>query len=249
MRFGIAFVLAIACAAFTTLLVGCGGGGSGSGLPDPIIRFVNASPDSNPQDFFIELVNKAPGITFISASAEVTTKKGDKDISVQDATDQTVLDSVAFNFAEDKKYIGMTVGLQNYGVETLKRLRLLAFEYDKNPPNGSKARLLVVHGFLRAPGFDTPNIDFQGGAVGSYDPNNPQYSVTDVAFGAAAPTELEVDSGVALIFQARRTETENVYAADPSFTFDGGGIYLAIVTGVEGAVGIQAPQVKYIKIN
>jgi hypothetical protein len=249
MRFGFAFVLALATAVLTTVLVGCGGGGSGSGLPDPTIRFVNASPDSNPQDFFIALIEKASGVTFISSSAEVTTQKGDKDVSVQDATDQTVLDAVAFNFADDKKYVGITVGLQNFGIETLKRLRLIAFEYDKNPPNGSKARLLVVHAFLRAPGFDTPNIDFQGGAVGSYDPNNPQYSVTDVAFGADAPTELEVDSDVALIFQARRTETENVYAADPSFTFDAGGIYLAIVTGVEGAVGIQAPQVKYIKIN
>jgi hypothetical protein len=249
MRFGFAFVLAIVSAVLATVMIGCGGGGSGSDLADPVIRFVNASPDSNPQDFFINLDNKAAGIAFVSASAEATTKKGDKDISVQDSTNQTVLDALAFNFAGDKKYVAITVGLQNFGAEILKRLRLLAFEYNKNAPNGSKARLLVIHAFLRAPGFDTPNIDFQGGAVGSYDPNNPQYSVTDIEFGGSAPTELEVDSDVALIFQARRTDTENVYAADPSTTFDAGGIYLAIVTGVEGAGGVQAPQIKYIKLN
>src|SRR5689334_22264658 len=98
MRLGFAFVLAIAICALTAILSGCGGGGNGTGLPDPIIRFVNSSPDSNPLDFFINADNKAPAQVFPTSSPEITTKKGDKDISVQDSTSQTELDGLAVTF-------------------------------------------------------------------------------------------------------------------------------------------------------
>jgi len=249
MRIGFALVLAIAACALAALLSGCGGGGNPSGLPDPLIRFVNCSPDSNPLDFFINLDNKAPALTFLSSTGDLSTKRGDKDISVQDSTNQIEQDALSFTFADDNKYVSMTVGLENFGAENQKRLRLLAFQYDKNAPNGSTARLLIVHAYMRATGFDTPNIDFQGGNTGTYDPNNPQFKVTDVPFANATPSTLEVDSGVPLIFQARRAGTENVVASDASTTFDAGGIYLALITGVEGGAGVEAPQVKYIKIN
>lgn len=248
MRIGFVFLMVLAAAVLTAALSGCGGGGGSSNLPDPIIRFINSSPDANPIDFFINSDNKAPAIGYLGDSGEVTTKNGDKDVSAEDSTTQDVLDSIAFTFERDKKYVGMTLGLENFGTENEKRLRVLAFSFDKNPPNGSKARLLVIHGYMRETGFQTPSIDFQGGDVGTYDPNNPQFSVTNLGFGAD-PTELEVDAGVPLIFQARRAGTENVVASDANTTFDDGGIYLAIVTGIENGAGASAPQVKYIKIN
>lgn len=250
MRLGLAFVLAIAACTLTALLSGCGGGGgNGSGLPDPLIRFVNSSPDSNPLDFFINADNKGPGVVFPTATAEVSTKKGDKDISVEDSTNQIEQDAIGVTFNNDAKYIAMTVGLENFGSETAKRLRLTAFQYDKNAPNGSTARLLIMHAYMRDVGFDTPNLDFQGGNVLSYDPNNPQFKVSDIPFANAQPSVLEVDSDTALIFQARRATTENVVASDASHTFDAGGIYLVLITGVENGVGVEAPQVKYIKLN
>ncbi|HVT14482.1 MAG TPA: DUF4397 domain-containing protein [Fimbriimonadaceae bacterium] len=233
----------------TAGLAGCGGGGTGPNLPDPIIRFVNCSPDSNPLDFYINTDNEAPALTYLNSSADITTKKADHDLSVNDSVTTDELDAIAFTFAQDDKYLALTVGLENFGSEFQKRLQLLAFQYDKNPPNGTKARLLIIHGYVRSPGFDTPNIDFQGGDVGSYDSNNPQFAATDITFASPTPSILEVDSGVPLIFQARRAGTENVLAEDPSTTFDSGGIYLALVTGVEGQTGTEVPQVKYIKLN
>jgi hypothetical protein len=247
MRIGFALLLALT-AVVCTALVGCGGGGGGS-LPDPIIRFINSSPDANPLDFHIDENTEATALTYLSDSGDITVDNGDSDISIWDNVSGDEIDAIAFNLAQDKKYLAVALGLETFGSELDKRLRVIAFTYDKNPPNGSKARLLIMHAYSRDAGFSTPDIDFQGGQVGSYDPNNPQYKQTGIAFGASTPSTLEVDANVALIFQARRAETENVIASEPTFTFDEGGIYLALVTGVESGVGAQAPQIKYIKLN
>lgn len=249
MRKGLALCLALTVGALALLVAGCGGGGNNVTLPDPLVRYVNSSPDSNPLDFFYDTDKKASALAYLDSSADFSIKKGDHDVSVQDSTNQVELDALAFTFNQDNKYLALTVGLLNYGAEAEKRLRLLAFNYDKNPPNGSRARLLIIHAYMRSTGFQTPNIDFQGGSVSTYDPNNPQFKVTDIAFAGSQPNTLEVDSGVPLIFQARRAGTENVLAEDTSTTFDQGGIYLTLVSGVEGAVGTSAPQVKYIKLN
>ncbi len=242
MRIGIRLFAALAVGLLALLFAGCGGGGNGPNLPDPIIRFINSSPDSNPLDFFINTDKDASALAYLSSSIDITTKQGDHDLTVQDSTTQNELDAIAFTFSRNVKYVGLTVGLENFGTENLKRLQLLAFSYDKTPPNGTKARLLIVHGYMRAPGFDTPNIDFQSPG------NNPQFSSPNIAF-ASSPAVLLIDAGVSLPFQARRAGTENVLASDPGTTFDAGGIYLTLVTGVEAQVGVEAPQIKYIKLN
>ena len=248
MRIGFVCLMVVAGALIGSL-AGCGGGGAGTNLPDPLVRFVNSSPDSNPEDFFINTDKEAAALAYLSSSADISSKKGDHDISVQDSTNQTVLDDVAFTLAQDKKYLDITIGLENYGTENLKRLQEVVFTYDKSTPNGNQARLFVMHAYNRAVGFETPNIDFQGGQVGSYDPNNPQFSAPNLSYAASSPFTLLVDSGVSLIFQARRAGTENVLASDPGTTFDAGGIYLVLVSGIEGGAGPQAPTVKYIKLN
>jgi len=260
MRIGIGLLAALAALLLTIAVAGCGGGGTGSNLPDPIIRFVNVSPDSNPLDYYLDYgssnqIKEASALAYLGSSSNVTIHKFDtnsgNNISVLDPSQPNLgqLDSVSFTFARNNYYLAINVGLENYGVENLKRLQLLAFQYDHTPPNGNKANLLIVHGYMRAPGFDTPNIDFQGGPVGSYDPNNPQFSSTNISFANSSPAVLEVDSGVSLIFQARWAGLENVLASDPGTTFDAGGIYLALVSGVENQVGVEAPQIKYIKLN
>lgn len=248
MRIGLGIVLAALTALVAFGIAGCSGGGNAT-LPDPTVRFVNSSPDSNPLNFFYDDTEKASALAYLDNSVDFTVKQGDHDLSVEDSITSTVMDALAITLNQDTKYLGVAVGLENFGAEQEKRLQLVAFNYDKNSPNGSRARLIIIHGYLRQTGFQTPDIDFQGGAVATYDPNNPQYLVADIAFAANPPSTVEVDSGVPIIFQARRAGTENVYASDPSTTFDAGGIYLALVTGVEGQVGVEVPQIKYIKLN
>jgi hypothetical protein len=241
MRIGLGLLTAVVLGALLT--AGCGGGNGGSDLPDPTIRFVNSSPDSNPQDFYIDTTKKASAIAYATSSAEVTNDNGDRDITVKDPTaTPDTLDAITFTLEKDKQYIALTLGLQNFLTENAKRLRLISFSYNKNAPNGNTARLLIEHGFMRSAGFDTPTIDFQNPG------ENPQFKLAGIPFAAGAPGELEVDAGVPLTFQARRADTENVYASSTD-TFLPGKIYLALVTGVEGAVGAQAPQIKYILLN
>lgn len=224
------------------LVAGCSGGGGGNSLPDPTVRFVNVSPDANPLSFDYDTNEKATGLVYLASSADVTVDDGDHDISVIDSVSSTVIDAITGTFTKDKKYIALAKGLQNFGTENEKRLQLMKFEYNKTGPNGSKARLLILHAFNRATGFLTPSIDFQNPG------NNPLYKVADIAYTDEAPEELVVDSGVSLTFEARRASTENVYASATT-TFDAGGIYLALFAGVENGSGSQAPQIVYIKLN
>src|SRR5579862_6239859 len=136
MRIGFRVWSTIAALVLSLALVGCGGGG-GSNLPDPIIRFINSSPDSNPLDFYKDATKEASALAYLSSSADLTihtfdTTNGNA-LSVQDSTNPALgqLDSIIFTFARNQKYLGLTVGLENYGAENLKRLQLLAFQYNK----------------------------------------------------------------------------------------------------------------------
>ncbi len=235
-------------------LIGCGGGGGGD-LPDPTDRFVNASPDANPLDFFIDADKKASALTYLTTSTDQNISSGDRDASVVDSTTSDNLDAQALTFDKDKKYVTLAIGLENWQFnlgdpnddEPDKRLRLVTGPYTKTTPNGTTARLVIVHAFMRKQGFQTPGIDFQ-----SFDAGNPQapplYSKPGIQF-ASAPVELTVNSNDSIVFQARREGTENPFAQSAATVFDTGGIYLAIVAGIEDAVGSQAPQIKFIKIN
>lgn len=253
MRIGIVWLFAMICGlAVLAAVAGCGGGGGGSNLPDPLLRFVNASPDANPLIFRVDSNDdslQSSALAYQASSADLGfDDDGDVDLRLIDSVGSAELDAIAFTLTRDRKYVVLAKGLQNYGNELLKRLRLVAFQYDKNAPNGTRARLLVIHAFMREAGFDTDNLDFQGGEVGLYDPNNPQFEVENIGFDADNASVKEVDAGVPLIFEARRAGTENVYASS-TFTFDAGGIYLALITGIEGQPGALAPQIQYIKLN
>lgn len=247
MRTAIRLVVSLACLALIGCLVGCSGGGGGNSLAEPIIRFVNSSPDSNPLDFYYDSDLKQAGLVYLVDPGDQTVDDGDHDVVVYDPLTDQYPDAIGSTFEKDKKYVALTLGLESFGTEFEKRLRIIAFSYAKTPPNGSHARLLIMHGFCRKVGFQTPNIDFQGGNAGNYDPNNPLFLKADIPFADATPTVLEVDSGVSLIVQARRAGTENVYASSTN-TFVAGAVYLALVTGVEDGVGVQAPQIDYIRL-
>ncbi len=223
-------------------VAGCSGGGGGNSLPDPMIRFMNSSPDSNPLTFNYDTTSEATDLTYLQLSSNVTVDDGDHAINLVDTVSGDVIDAISSTFNKDTRYLTIAKGLLNYGTENEKRLRLINFTYDKTAPNGTKARLLIIHAFNRAAGFMTPNIDFQNPG------NNPLYAVTDISYTEETPRTLVVDSDVSLEFDARRASTENVYASATQ-TFDAGGIYLALITGIEGGTGAQAPSIQFIKLN
>ncbi|MCC7229158.1 MAG: DUF4397 domain-containing protein [Fimbriimonadaceae bacterium] len=221
-------------------LSACGGGGGGQSINKPRLRYVNASPDVNPLSFLIDGSIKTTGIAYLGISpAFVDEDAKEYDMAVREDGELSDLDSVVTGFENEKEYLVCVAGLKNFGSEFVKRLRLVTPQIDLTAPNGNKSRIYVFHAFLRSSGLDTPNIDLRNPG------DNPQYKVENIAF--ASTGNLTIDSSTQT-FVARRNDSESVYATQ-TFTFAPGGIYLAIVAGVEGQVGVQAPKIEFIKLN
>ncbi len=229
-------------ASFALAVVGCGGsGGSGTATSKPKIRVINASPDSNPVEVQFTTVDLEAGLAYLDTSSVFHEKKADTyDVAVFDSVTSDSLWSETTTVANDKKYLVVTYGLENYGTETIKRLRTAEFVVDLTSPVGNKAKLIVFHAFNRGVGFDTPAIDFQNPG------DNPQYALANITFGGQQ--SITVDSGNSLTFDVRRNGTQQVYASTTP-NLDAGGVYLALVSGVEGAVSPQDPRVTFFKLN
>jgi len=231
-------ILFVAVAAF---LFGCGGGSAGSSnAPDPEVRFFNGVSDSDGYDFLMEEDVEATDIDFEESTPDF--KKYEARTRLVTARETGTTNEIwveDFTLQDDKHYVISTLGLENYGSEPLKRARLFMHEVNREAPNGSIARLYVVHGFAREAGFETPNIDFQNPG------NNPQFRITDIPFGEAR--FINVDA-VNQTFEARRAGTEAIFATT-NFTFEAGKIYIAYVLGVESGVGAQAPQIQIVELS
>lgn len=245
--------LAMMAATVLTLVGGltsCAGNGGVSTVIKPKVRFVNAvsdnttgiklkiSRDNNTYNLTTTYTQIVPAGSDNPSSLSIDADT--YDLELFDAGNNDSYAAQTQQFATNSNTILIALGLQNFGTEFLKRVQLAPASIDVAPPNGSKARLYVFHAFNRANGFETPGIDFQNPG------DNPQYKVTGINYATAAP--IVVDSGNSLTFEVRRTGTENIYSTTTP-TLDAGGIYLVLFSGLEGASGAAAPQVRYIKLN
>lgn len=227
------------CLAATLTACG-GGGGGGSSASKPRVRFVNASVDSTALTFKLNGDTEATGVLYPGISSAFKNKdQNSYDIAVREDGGTEDLDASIATFVNEKEYLVSAVGLESFGSEPQKRLRLVAPEIDLTAPNGNKARIYVLHAFVRATGFDTPNIDLRNPG------DNPQYKVENIAFSSIGTLLIDASTQT---FVARRTGTESVYATQ-TFTFDPSGVYVGIVSGIEGEVGASAPKIQFIKLN
>jgi len=237
---GLKRVLVFALAAAGVLMCGCGGGGGGGGLPDPTIRFFNGISDSNLINFFLDDDVEGPQIAYLGSTPGFAREEAEvRDLRIQEDGSSVDLWSEVVTLSKDKHYFVAAFGLINFGTETLKRARFVGIEVDRNAPNGTRAKLIIFHGYNREAGLDTPNIDFQTPG------DNPQFKVTDIAYTLAKP--LEVDAGN-LTFEARRTGTETVLVSR-NITLGGGKIYAVFVLGVEGQGGAAAPRIEFLELE
>src|SRR5688500_7486064 len=156
--------LAPLVAALMMLVAGCGGGGA-SNLPDPTIRVLNASPDSTLLEFlFNDVIHGSPLAYLTSSPTFASYDTQDEpfvDVALRENATTMELWSEVVNLQQDKHFLFLAVGLEVFGTEFEKRLRLLAVDVNRNAPIGNKARVYVAHAYHRATGFQTPNIDFQ----------------------------------------------------------------------------------------
>jgi hypothetical protein len=221
-------------------LVGCAGGGGGGGLPNPTIRYFNGSPDSTSLNFLLDDAVEASQLAYLESTPDFESVQARiRDLRVQEDGSSIDLWSEVVDLQKDRHYLVSAVGIENFGSEPLKRLRLLFTELDRTAPNGTRARLLIVHGYNRAAGLETPPIDFQTPG------DNPQFRVSDIAYANTAT--LEVDAGN-WTFEARRQGTQTILVQQ-NITLEGGKIYAAYVLGIENGLGQHTPRIEFVELQ
>jgi hypothetical protein len=221
---------------------GCGGGGSSSSsdAPDPAVLFYNGVSDSLPYDFLLNDSTEASNIAYRESSANfVSTEPRVTQVLARHTGTTNEIWAQDYDLQRDRDYVISMLGIENFGTEFQKRARLFRTEVDRKVPNGSTARIVVVHGFARSAGLDTPNIDFQNPG------NNPQVRLTNIAFGASQSRLIDATSQT---FQARRNGTEFVFA-ERTFTFEAGKVYMVYVVGVEGAAAPNDVRIEIVEIE
>lgn len=223
------------------VLMACGGaGGSGNNLPDPTIRFFNGSPDSVALNFLIDDTVEGSQLAFLQSTPDFESKDdGIKDIRIQEDGTSVDLWSEVLDMQKDHSYLVSAIGLENFGAEPLKRIRFVIADLDRTPPNGTRAELIILHGYNREAGLETPGIDFQTPG------DNPQFSTTGI--GYAELRQLDVDAGN-WTFEARREGTETILVSQ-NVTLGGGKIYAVYILGVENGVGNLAPRIEFVELQ
>ena len=232
-----------------TGLIGCGGGGGTMLGDDPQSLFVNASPDSDVLDFWLNETLFGDALTYLEATPDfvsfefISDDEGAYDVVISDPGTGFEYDSQNRVFRRDSHTIIVSVGLKNFVTgEEIKRLQHNVLIIDRVAPQGSKARLYIVHGFIRELGKQTPEISFQNPGA------NPQYRSSGIEFSTAAL--LTVDSGT-MDWVARRDDAgpDTIFAAINQ-TVDPGGVYLVLISGIENdADPARQPKITFIQLS
>src|SRR5581483_2813799 len=153
------FSVLLATAASLIGAAGCGGGGGASEISFSD-RFTNVVPDLGGVDFYVDDVLRISNQAFGDSSAYEKRKAKDPTevVSVNDAGTGNVLDAIEIDRVNKKSAHVFSLGLANPGNQQ-PGLRLLALLINRTPPSGNNSRVIVVHGYIRAVGFPTPNVD------------------------------------------------------------------------------------------
>jgi len=222
-------------------LVGCGGGGGNTADSQrPTYRLVNASPDTPSLDVFINEEKKGNALPYGGATPDFVSLKPDLyDVTLRATGAAEDAWNQAFQFSNDQDTTMVACGLTNFGEEFFKRLRPAFVSVNRRPPNGSRARLIIVNAFNRKPDFENVPVDFKNPG------DNPQYDVTNI--GPGGSSVLEVDAG-SQTFEMRLSGAEQVFVTK-DLTLSAGKIYLVLLSGIEDAPGTQAPDIKLVELQ
>jgi hypothetical protein len=236
----------LACA--TLALAGCGGGGGTGNGSDPTVYFINASPDAGLVDFLLNAAFQETAMDYLDTSADfdsiafLSDQSGGYDLTVQDNTTGDDLDVENRVFNKDTHTVVVCLGSRNFVTgEELKRLRNTVFTVDRHAPTGNKARLYVIHAFVREVGQATPQIKFQNAG------NNPQFFTPAIDFGSGQL--ITVDSGTMDWWAKRDDATGDVIYASATVTLDPSSVYVVLVSGIENDPDPnKQPKLTFIKL-
>jgi len=235
--------------ALLAVLSGCNGGlfgGGGSQITAFDYRVTNGVPDlggTSDVDYLAQIDGDPDEQSFLgtfsylgSSNFFEHTKQNDFiDFIAQEANTTNVLDALSIDIIPDTSVHILFVGLVN-AAQSQEAARLTAIRINRGSPSGSKARIIVVHGFNRDANHVTPSIDLAK-------PGDDAPIVGNVPFGNSTlppdkqdPSKFsaEITAGT-YTFEVRIAGNKfAVLFTDGPFTIEAGKIYLMLLSGEEG---------------
>jgi hypothetical protein len=222
----------------SAILSGCGGS-SAATLPDPTISFINFVPDAA-LDFQVNDDVKFSNVQFADNAGNFQSVAVEEiDYVIFENGSTVPIDISSTNSPKNANELYVALGLKNFGTETEKRARLTNFAINRVRPNATKSRVYAFNAYVRANGNQNFAVEFKNPG------QNPSINFAAIPFGGNTAQDLDA-APITLVAQRQFTETD---VASITKTLESGKIYLMVLTGIEGAVGVTAPQIKFFELQ
>lgn len=233
-------LIRLAAAGVCLAAIGCGGGG-GVISTDFFVRFTNNVVDlPGGVDVFVNQEPYAVSLGYGGSTPDYDNLTTEEEIYIFDlfrAGTQNIIDSWAEIPRERQSHHLVAIGAADAGSQQ-PLARIVAITVNRNRPSGTNARLIVVHGFVREPGRQSPKIDLlRSGKI------SPE--VSDLAF---ADTQTFLLAAGTYDFEVRIAGLmSGTLFTKPGVAVEGGKVYLVVIRGVEGGSGVFAPDIQFIE--
>ncbi len=236
MKFRIGSIIALIAVFF--LMPGCGGGGSS--LKPWFYRFTNAVPNVSGLDLYRDKVIVDSNRGYLSSSdyVEMTEDEPSFFFDIFEALTSNVIDSIVVDRVDEQSIHIIAIGTNAPGPGNPQPVaRMVPFIITRSTPSGN-ARVIFVHGFQKAAGQQTPNVDIvRSGQIAPI--------IEDLEFGRNAVRSLTPGTYDFTIRQAGLLKGE--IFSKTGVVLEAGKIYLFLLKGVEGSLAPFDPDIQIIE--
>lgn len=230
----------LVAASVCLVAIGCGGGG-GEISTDFFVRFTNNIVDlPGGVDVVLNQEPYAVNLGYGGSTPDYDNLTTEEELYIFDlfrAGTQNIIDSwVEIPRLRESHHL-VSIGAADAGPQQ-PLARIVPVLINRNRPGGANARLIVLNGFVRQPGRQSPNVDLlRSGKIAP--------EISDLEFAgfksfllAAGTYDFEVRIA-GLMSGTLFTKT--------GVTVEGGKVYLVVIRGVEGGSGVFAPDIQFIE--
>lgn len=230
----------LAAAGVCLAAFGCGGGG-GEVTGDFFLRFTNNVVDlPGGVDLNLDQEPYAVNLGYGGSTPtydNLTTREDLHFLDLYRAGTRNIVDSLVEVPRLDQSHHIVAIGAADAGAQQ-PLARMVVVNVNRNRPSSNNARLVVLNGFVRIPGRQSPNVDLlRSGRIAP--------EIADLAFGdfkefllAAGTYDFEVR--IAGLMSGTLFTKNGV-------TVEGGKVYLVVIRGLEGETGVFAPDLQFIE--
>ncbi|MBA3725855.1 MAG: DUF4397 domain-containing protein [Armatimonadetes bacterium] len=215
-------------------IFGCGGSGSGGSTNEQFFyRFTNIIPFISGVDFLVDKQVQVPNLQYAGHTDyfETDTEEPNMFIDAVDSVTQEIIDAIVITKRRDASVHIYALGVRGGPQQQQPEAQIIPIEVIRTTPQGN-ARLIVVHGYVRRAGTQTPNIDLlRSGQI--------QPIVEDMPFANAETVNVPPGTYTLTARFAGLLSGEFLFRRNVELL--AGHVYVALLRGVEGQAGALEP--------